>query len=136
MSTQHPFALDEAQFKQISARLKGALDRILGGEASNAQAQQLLSDALYSKPYEEVKATIFPSVCQQHGKCPSGSDDAESEESPSSPSNCEYCGSSDIEGGDPEVDGDSAFVPVHCNHCNSQWNEVYKFVGIEDFVEG
>ena len=35
-----------------------------------------------------------------------------------------------------EVDGDSAFVPVHCNQCNSQWNEVYKFVGIEDFVEG
>ena len=136
MSTQHPFALDEAQFKQISARLKGALDRILGENASNAQAQQLLSDALYSKPYEEVKATILSSVCHQHGKSDKGCDADENEESPSSPSNCGYCGSPDIEGGDPEVDGGSAFVPVHCNHCNSQWNEVYKFAGIEDFVEG
>ena len=136
MSTQHPLAMTEAQFKQISTRLKDALNRILGEQASNGQAQQILSSALYSKPYEEVKTRILSSAGHQHDKDTCGGGGGENEESASSPSHCEYCGSSDIEGGDPEVDGDSAFVPVHCNRCNSQWNEVYKFAGIEDFVEG
>lgn len=132
MSNTHPFAVTEAQFKEISVRMRSTLESLAAGSLGHAQALQVLSQALYSKPYEEVKATVFLSE-------PVGTEDENNEQGEYarlSPSRCLYCRSENISGGDPEVDGDSAFVPVHCEDCCSQWNEVYRFEGVEDFVEG
>ena len=133
MSTEHPFSISESQFKEVSARLKAALSTTVGANPSNSQALQILSAALFSKPYEEVKATVLSRSAEpkEESKNPSYGEYVRL-----GMSRCVYCNGSDIEGGDAEVDGGDAYVPVHCNNCNSQWNDVYKFQGIEDFVEG
>lgn len=133
MSTEHPFSISEAQFKEVSARLKAALAHTIGADPSNSQALQILSAALFSKPYEEVKVTVLSRPAASEEKAENSS---EGEYVRLGMSRCVYCNSSDIEGGDAEVDGGDAYVPVHCNNCNAQWNDVYKFQGIEDFVEG
>jgi len=133
MSTEHPFSISEAQFKEVSARLKAALADTVGAHPSNSQALQILSAALFSKPYEEVKVTVLGRATPSNEKT---EDQGDNEYVRLGMSRCVYCKSGDIEGGDAEVDGGDAYVPVHCNDCNSQWNDVYKFQGIEDFVEG
>ncbi len=62
MHNEHPFSLTEKQFKEISARLRESLNKISGATASNAQALQILSSTLFSKPYEEAKATFWPQL--------------------------------------------------------------------------
>jgi hypothetical protein len=42
---------------------------------------------------------------------------------------CPVCGSDRIEGHTVEVDGTSAWQPVTCRVCGSDWNEVYEAVG-------
>lgn len=129
MQNDHPFSLTEKQFKEISSRLRESLHKISGATANNAQALQILSSALFSKPYEEVKVTVLSRPAPSDEK-------ADGEYVRLGMSRCVYCRSEDIEGGDAEVDGADAHVPVHCNDCNSQWSDVYKFQGIEDFIEG
>ena len=46
-------------------------------------------------------------------------------------SQCPYCESDDIEGNNVEVDSDGCFQSCECHDCNSNWNDIYKFVGVE-----
>ena len=42
---------------------------------------------------------------------------------------CPVCGSDRIEGHTIEVDGTTAWQPVSCKTCESDWNEVYQAIG-------
>ena len=52
------FAISEAAFKNSAKRLKSLLDEI-GVDVGHAKALQTLSQVVYAKPYEEVKATVL-----------------------------------------------------------------------------
>ncbi len=50
---------------------------------------------------------------------------------------CPYCGSKEIEGlGNMEMDGDYAWMIIQCQHCNMEWQDSYRLVGILEMHEG
>ena len=51
--------ISEEHFKKSAKRLKSKLLTV-GTELSYNQCLQMLSQSLYSKPYEEIKATLTP----------------------------------------------------------------------------
>lgn len=57
--SSHRFAMDEVEFKQVSRRLRDKLSKLTGIELSHAQSLQVLSETLFSKPFEEVKETVL-----------------------------------------------------------------------------
>jgi transposase-like protein len=44
---------------------------------------------------------------------------------------CPCCGSSDITGGNVEIDAGRAFQEVWCEECSFSWKDIYKLVEIE-----
>lgn len=47
-------------------------------------------------------------------------------------SKCPYCGSYEVSSGHFEVDGASAWQPVHCDNCEKDWRDVYTLTEIEE----
>ena len=45
---------------------------------------------------------------------------------------CPYCGSCDIEGGDPDYAGPIITYVATCNDCRLRWEVVYKMVSYEE----
>lgn len=44
---------------------------------------------------------------------------------------CPDCGSSNIEGGSANFDGDYCWANVFCHDCDFEWRDIYKLVGME-----
>lgn len=59
VENSHRFVMNEAEFKQVSRRLKDKLSKLTGIELSHAQSLQVLSETLFSKPFEETKETVL-----------------------------------------------------------------------------
>ncbi len=44
---------------------------------------------------------------------------------------CWYCGSSDIEGGNVDIDNRRAYQSVQCNACSSSWTDEYTLSAVQ-----
>ena len=50
---------NENSFKKAANRLSSEIEKRTGNKVSHMQSIQILSQALFSKPYEEIKETIL-----------------------------------------------------------------------------
>lgn len=42
---------------------------------------------------------------------------------------CPFCGSTDINGGQVEIDAGTACQPVDCSECEKEWTDTYSLTG-------
>lgn len=47
-------------------------------------------------------------------------------------SKCPYCGSSDIEGGEVDCQGDNHYQDIQCNACDRTWTDTYSLIAVDD----
>ena len=44
---------------------------------------------------------------------------------------CLFCGSTDVEGGHPDPDGDTAVAYEECNTCGRDWQSIWTMTGVQ-----
>lgn len=47
---------------------------------------------------------------------------------------CINCGSGNISAGRIESEGREAWQPVQCYDCGSEWNDIFRLIGVDDIV--
>lgn len=135
MSNQS-ISLSEDQFKGVARRLRENLESILGCQASHAQSLQLLAQSLFSKPYEEIKATLLTNEEERSKESDNELSEVEEKYIRLGRQACPFCESDNISGNEVNVDADAASQEVGCDECGASWRDVYLFGFAEGFEEG
>jgi hypothetical protein len=52
------------------------------------------------------------------------------------PTICPVCRSSDISGGQVDVDMGSCWQEIECEDCGAKWTDIYKLIGYADLRKG
>ena len=47
---------------------------------------------------------------------------------------CIHCGSGNIYAGKIESEGREAWQSVQCNDCGSEWNDIFRLIGVDEII--